>query len=129
MRDIKKLVEAHLHVWAVSDPRERGEQIARVYTENVTVVEPDGIVHGREALNVRIGRLQEHFSGLEFSVTGPIQHHHDYAMYQWNQPTEIRPEDVTGWDVLHFDGDLIDTAVMFISGFDLLEVPGHDVSQ
>ncbi|MFD8001779.1 nuclear transport factor 2 family protein [Streptomyces mirabilis] len=128
MHNITKLVEAHLHAWAVSDPHQRAEHIARIYTEDVTVVEPDGIVHGTDALNARIGRLQEHFSGLEFSVNGSIQHHHDYAMYQWTQPTDTRLEDVIGWDVLHFDGDLIDRAVMFIPGFDLLDVPGHDVS-
>ncbi|AEY85391.1 isomerase [Streptomyces hygroscopicus subsp. jinggangensis 5008] len=127
MRDVRKLVDSHLHAWSVTDPVERAEQIARIYTENVTVVEPDGVVHGREALNARITRLQEHFAGLEFSVTTPIEYHHDYAMYQWAQPTETRPEDVVGWDVLHFEGDLIDRAVMFIPGFDALNVPGHEM--
>lgn len=50
-------------------------------------------------------------------------------MYQWNQPTETRAEDVIGCDVLHFDGDLIDSAVMFIPGFEALNVPGHDGPQ
>lgn len=126
MRDIKKLVDDHLSVWAVTDPQERAGRIAAIYTEDVTVVEPDGIVRGRDALNSRIGLLQEHFAGLVFSLATPIEHHHDYAMYQWNQPTETRTEDVTGWDVLHFDGDLIDHAVMFIPGFGDLNVPaGH----
>ena len=128
MRDIKELVDNHLNTWTISDPHERAEQIAKVYTEDVTVVEPDQIVRGRDALNARIGLLQEHFAGLEFSVVGPIEHHHDYAMYQWNQPTATRPEPVTGWDVLHFDGDLIDNAVMFIPGFELLESPDQEAS-
>jgi hypothetical protein len=125
MFDVQKLVQAHLGAWAVTDPDERAAEIARVYTEGVTVVEPDGIVRGRNALNARIGLLQVHFSGLEFTVNSPILHHHDYVMYEWTQPTAIRSESVTGWDVLHFSGNLIDHAVMFIPGFDQLGVPGH----
>jgi hypothetical protein len=127
VRDVEKLVKAHLNVWAVADPSERAAEIARVYTQDVSVVEPDGVVRGRAALNERITQLQEHFSGLEFSVSGPIHHHHDYAMYEWRQPTAIQAEDVTGWDVLHFDDGLIDQAVMFIPGFDELGVPGQPV--
>jgi hypothetical protein len=126
MRDIEKLVQEHLSAWAIPDPHERARHIEQVYAENVTIVEPDGVVRGRDALNARIGQLQEHFSGLEFSVIGSIEYHHDYAMYQWKQPTATRPRDVMGWDVLHFDGDVIDQAVMFIPEFDLLSVPGHN---
>jgi hypothetical protein len=128
MGDIGKLVQEHLNAWAIPDPDQRARHIEQVYAENVTIVEPDGVVHGRDALNARIGQLQEHFSGLEFAVIGSIEHHHDYAMYQWRQPAATRPDDVIGWDVLHFDGDVIDQAVMFIPGFDLLRVPGHNVT-
>jgi hypothetical protein len=125
LRDVDKLVKAHLNIWAVTDSRERAAGIERVYTVDVTIIEPDGVVRGRAALNERITQLQQHFSGLEFSVNGSIQYHHDYAMYEWQQPTAIQAEDVTGWDVLHFEGDLIDQAVMFIPGFDDLGVPAN----
>ncbi|MFD7446633.1 nuclear transport factor 2 family protein [Streptomyces sp. NPDC059909] len=125
MRDVSKLVESHLNVWAISDPADRAAELARIYTADVTIVEPDGIVVGRDALNARIGKLQEHFGGLVFNVSGSIEHHNDYAMYAWHQPVANRAEDVFGWDVLHFDGDLIDRAVMFIPGFADLDVPGH----
>jgi hypothetical protein len=125
MGNVEKLVHTHLKVWEASDADERAEQIRRVYTQDVTIVEPDGIIYGWAALNKRIGSLQQHFSGLQFVVDGPIQHHHDYAMYQWRQPTAIQSDDVFGWDVLHFQDDLIDQAVMFIPAFDLLKVPGH----
>jgi SnoaL-like domain len=125
MRDVEKIVTSHLNVWTVSDPDERAAEIGRVYTDDVTVVEPDGVVHGRAALNKRIGVLQQHFSGLEFLVNGSIHHHHDYAMYEWRQPTAIQSDDIVGWDVLHIRDGLIDQAVMFIPGFDALSVPGH----
>jgi hypothetical protein len=125
MGNVEKIVQSHLRVWEVSDADERAAQIRRVYTQNVTIVEPDGVVYGWAALHKRIGLLQQHFSGLQFSVNGPIHHHHDFAMYEWRQPTAIRSDDIFGWDVLHFQDDLIDQAVMFIPGFDLLNVPGH----
>jgi hypothetical protein len=66
---------------------------------------------GREALNTRIGQLQEHFGGLSFIVNGSIEHHNGYAFYQWAQPATAKSDEVLGWDVLHFDGDVIDRAV------------------
>ena len=46
-------------------------------------------------------------------------------MHEWKQPTAIQPGDVKGWDVLHFEDDLIDQAVMYIPGFVDLNIPGH----
>ncbi|MEV0066228.1 MULTISPECIES: hypothetical protein [unclassified Amycolatopsis] len=34
-----------------------------------------------------------------------------------------RTEPITGWDVLTFEGELITRVVMFIPGFDDLEIP------
>lgn len=56
-------------------------------------------------------------------MNGSIEHHNGYAFYQWAQPATEKSDEVLGWDVLHFDGDLIDRAVMFIPGFDKLNVP------
>jgi hypothetical protein len=127
MNDVTKLVEAHLALWAITDSYDRAAQIAQSYTADVNVVEPDGLVVGREALNTRIGQLQEHFGGLSFTVNGSIEHHNGYASYQWTQPATAKSDEVLGWDVLHFDGDLIDCLVMFIPGYDKLTVPGHTV--
>lgn len=127
MNDVTKLVEAHLALWATTDSDDRTAQIAQSYTPDVYVVEPDGVLVGREALNTRIGRLQEHFGGLSFVVNGAVEHHNGYASYQWVQPATAKSDEVRGWDVLHFDGDLIDRLVMFIPGFDKLNVPGHAV--
>jgi hypothetical protein len=85
------------------------------------------IVVGREALNTRIKHLQEHFGELSFIVNGSIEHHNGYASYQWAQPATAKSDEVHGWDVLHFDGDLIDCLVMFIPGYEKLNVPGHTV--
>lgn len=124
MDNVTKLVKDHLALWAVTDSDDRAARIARCYTPEVRVVEPDRVVVGREALDTRIDQLQKHFGGLSFVVTGSIEHHHGYASYQWVQPATAKSGEVLGWDVLHFDGDLIDCAVMFIPGFDELDVPG-----
>jgi hypothetical protein len=127
MNDVTKLVEAHLALWAITDSNDRAAQIAQSYTPDANVVEPDGVVVGREALNTRIGQLQEHFGGLSFIVNGSIEHHNGYASYLWAQPATAKSDEVRGWDVLHFDGDLIDCVVMFIPDYDKLSVPGHTV--
>ncbi|MET7992054.1 nuclear transport factor 2 family protein [Amycolatopsis sp. NPDC005232] len=123
MEDVDQLVEGHLAAWMIADTPERGAALGRVYTEDVTVVEPDRVLRGREALNERITELHRLFGGLEFTVLGSIQRNQDYALYQWSQPVPGRTEPITGWDVLTFEGELITHVVMFIPGFDDLEIP------
>jgi hypothetical protein len=127
LNDVTKLVEAHLALWAITDSNDRAARIAQSYTPDVNVVEPDGVVVGREALNTRIKHLQGHFGELSFIVNGSIEHHNGYASYHWAQPATAKSDEVLGWDVLHFDGGLIDCLVMFIPGYEKLNVPGHTV--
>jgi hypothetical protein len=53
------------------------------------------------------------FAGRACSVVGAIERH-DYAMFEWHQPTATGSPESPDWAVLHFDGDLIDHAIMFI---------------
>lgn len=79
MRDVEKLVLNHLNAWTITDATERASALETIYSEDVQIIEPDGIIRGRRDLNDRIRQLQEHFAGLAFSIKGGIEAHHDYA--------------------------------------------------
>jgi hypothetical protein len=122
--DILAQIEGHLNVWQLEDVENRTAEISRVYTDKIEIVEPDGVIRGRAELNRRIGQLQDHFGGLSFAVSGPPIAHNGYALYRWQQhDARDGSHTADGWDVLHFKGDRIDRVVMFISGFESLNVP------
>ncbi|MEW2505833.1 MULTISPECIES: nuclear transport factor 2 family protein [unclassified Amycolatopsis] len=123
MDDVERRVKGHLDAWMIADARERAAALGRVYTDDVTVVEPDRVLRGREVLNERITELHRLFGGLEFTVLGPIERNQDYVLYRWSQPVPGRAEPVTGWDVLTFQGERITHVVMFIPAFEDLEIP------
>ena len=125
MTDILAQVESHLRIWELADPTQRAAEIERIYAPDVEIVEPDGVIHGRDQLNNRIDQLQRHFGGMSFMVSGAVTAHNGYAFYRWDQADAQGEHTTHGWDVLHFDGDRIDRAVMFIPGFDSLDVPSH----
>ena len=62
---------------------------------------------------------------MSFTISGPVMTHNGYAFYPWDQQDRHGQHIAHGWDILHFDGDHIDLAVMFIADFDSLQVPGH----
>jgi hypothetical protein len=125
MTDILSQVESHLAIWELGNATERAAEIDRIYTPNVEIIEPDGVIHGRAELNHRIGQLQDHFGGMSFTISGPVMSHNGYAFYPWDQQDRHGQHIANGWDILHFDGEHIDHAVMFIADFDSLQVPGH----
>jgi hypothetical protein len=125
MTDVLPQVESHLKIWELGDAAQRAAEIDRIYTPDVEITEPDGVIHGRAELNSRIGQLQDHFGGMSFMISGPVMSHNGYAFYPWDQQDRHGQHIAHGWDVLHFDSDHIDRAVMFIADFDSLQVPGH----
>ena len=126
MTDILAQVESHLTIWGLADAEQRAAEIDRIYTPDVEVIGPEGTVQGRTELNRHVGRLQDHFGGMSFVISSEVLAHNGYAFYAWDQQDEQGKRTANGWDVLQFDGDHIGRVVMFIAGFDLLQVPKHD---
>jgi Iron-binding zinc finger CDGSH type len=90
MTDILSQVESHLAIWELGQATQRAAEIDRIYTPNVEIIEPDGVIHGRAELNRRIGQLQDHFGGMSFTISGPVMTHNGYAFYQPDVPATIR---------------------------------------
>jgi hypothetical protein len=60
MPDTKELLEINLHeVFGERDPEKRRAAIERAYAEDVSFVDPEGEVVGRQALNDRAQKLLE----------------------------------------------------------------------
>jgi hypothetical protein len=60
MTDAKQLLHNNLHeVFAERDPERRWAAIERTYSEDVTFIDPEGEVVGRQALNGRAKQILE----------------------------------------------------------------------
>lgn len=66
------LMEANLlAVFDQRDPKLRAEAIATTYSDDVQWTDDEGVVTGRDELNVKAAELQEKLQGLHFVKAGP----------------------------------------------------------
>jgi hypothetical protein len=59
-----------LGVFDERDPSKRATAVEDTYAEDVIWFEPDGVIHGRTALNARASELQTQSPGFHFSADG-----------------------------------------------------------
>jgi hypothetical protein len=97
---IRELMLANLFaVFNERDPESRLEAIARNYTEDVTWSDPDGTIHGHEALNEQAQRLLDRMPDFVFSAAGPVHVSRDLGVLAFNLGAPEQPPAVSGVDV------------------------------
>ena len=85
MRDAKELLHSNLHeVFAERDPERRRAAIERTYTEDVTFIDPDREVAGRQALSDQAQKLLDGApADFVFEEDGPRYVGTDTAALAW----------------------------------------------
>jgi hypothetical protein len=85
MTDAMQLLHQNLHeVFAERDPERRRDAIERTYSENVTFIDPEGEVRGRQALNDGAQKLLDGApSNFVFEEDGPPYVGPDIAALAW----------------------------------------------
>jgi hypothetical protein len=105
---IEELMHANLiEVFGERDPALRRAAIERTYTEDVVFLDPDEVVEGHDALDVKAGRLLEGAPGFVFSPAGPIYVNHDMGYLAWNLGPEGQDPVVRGLDACFVRDGLI----------------------
>jgi hypothetical protein len=105
---IEELMHANLiEVFGERDPALRRAAIERTYTEDVVFLDPDEVVEGHDALDVKAGRLLEGTPGFVFSPAGPIYVNHDMGYLAWNLGPEGQDPVVRGLDACFVRDGLI----------------------
>ncbi len=111
MSDRTELVQRYLAAWNATVPAERDALIAETFTENAGYTDPMGSVRGHAALAATIAAVQEQFVGLEFTLGGPVDAHHELVRFTWHLGRPGGEPLVVGFDVAEVAGDGRITAV------------------
>ncbi|MEV1177398.1 nuclear transport factor 2 family protein [Nonomuraea sp. NPDC049784] len=112
---INDLIGKYLDIWNERDAAVRDILIKAVLTDDSVYSDPDYAgLRGHTELSEAIGRAQENFGDLVFSLGTLIGAHHDTALFTWRlgAPGSDTPV-ATGYDVVEFEGDHIRRMVGF----------------
>ena len=99
--NIQELVARYLETWNETDPAARRKAIDELWAEDGVYTDPMAVAAGRDAIDATIAAVQGQFSGLAFTLAGPVDAHHDIARFTWSLGDEL----VIGFDVLVLDDD------------------------
>jgi hypothetical protein len=80
---VPSIVDPYLRAWNEPDPAARQALLAAVWDETGTYTDPTAHVEGRAALDAHIGRFLAANPGALFTLTAPIDHHHQSVRFFW----------------------------------------------
>src|SRR6478752_9733788 len=107
--DFNGILQANLkRVFSERDAVKRRAAIRELYASDAVLYEPDDIATGHDAIahavDALLTRLPPNFV---FTSIGPAVGHHGLARLRWRGGPPQGPVAVTGMDVVHVDGGLI----------------------
>jgi hypothetical protein len=97
---IESIVAAHLEAWNAPAGQARQESIAKVYTADVFVGDPDTRLTGHAGMDQAITATQALLGGMAITRSGPLQQAQDLVTYPWTVGAEGAPTVASGRDVL-----------------------------
>ena len=102
---MQEIVEKYLASWNETDPGRRRALIDHVWAADGSYTDPLADLRGRAEIDAAVASVQQQFPGLEFTLAGPVDAHHNQARFTWNLgPADGEPV-VVGFDVAVLDGD------------------------
>ena len=118
MTTIEQLMHATLHeVFGERDDQRRRAAIARVYATDVRFADADGVVTGRDALDVKARGILAGAPGFVFTTDGPARVVQDLGYQAWGFGPQGQPPVVRGADIALVAGGLITSLhTMLITG-------------
>lgn len=116
-----QLFAKHFAAWTSADVQRRQELIEEVYTPDLEVVDAYFALTGREHLSPFIDNLQRKFPGCQFSLTRPLEHHHDITRAFWQLGLPGQAPVSTGQDVLLTKGGRVHKLYVFIDGVNVIQ--------
>jgi hypothetical protein len=112
------LIARHLEVWMTPDRDARATAMEGIYTENITVMEPDRVFVGRDALNDYIGVVQRQAPPLSGLILSHAQNR-EFIHWAWDFAFP-GGKSALGSEILQCDGDLIEKVVIFSTDMDVV---------
>jgi hypothetical protein len=124
--NVQTLVDRYIATWNETDPHRRRALIADVYTDTAGYTDPLVAVRGRDAIDQFVAAAQAQFAGLQFSLGGGVDAHHDQARFTWHLGAPGADEPVViGFDVAVFDDGRVQEVYGFIDKAPSPAAPGE----
>ena len=114
--DFNGLLQANLkRVFGERDAEKRKAVIRELYAPDAVLYEPDDIATGHEAIAHAVDALLTSLPpSFVFTAIGPAVGHHGVGRLRWSGGPPQGPVAVTGTDVVHVEGGLIQSLHVFI---------------
>ena len=114
--DYNGLMQANLtRVFGERDADRRLVAIRELYAGDAVLYEPDASATGQAAINHSVSKLLSSLPPtFAFTATGPAVGHHGVGRLRWQSGPLNGPVAVTGIDVAHFHGNLIQSLFVFL---------------
>lgn len=105
------VIARYVDVWNERDADARLALMKSALTEDALYIDPENAgLRGHVELSEEIGRAQQRFGDLEFTLEAVLGVHHDQALFVWRLGTVV-----TGYDAVEFAGDRIRRVVGFFT--------------
>jgi len=101
------LAQRCIEIWNETDPARRRAAIDKLYTEDGAYSDPLGAVTGRAGIDGFIAGVQRQFPGIQFTLAGAVDAHHDQARFVWHAGAPGGDPAAIGFDVMIVAGDRI----------------------
>ncbi|MGW1543051.1 hypothetical protein ACWCPM_22895 [Streptomyces sp. NPDC002309] len=111
------LIAKHLEIWMIPDATARAKAMEDIYTEDITVMEPEDVFVGREVISDYIDIVQRKAPPLSARLVSHSQNK-EYIHWSWNFGFPGN-KTALGSEVLHLKGDLIEKIVIFSDDTDI----------
>lgn len=101
--EILSLVEGHLAIWNEKDLKKREALMAKIYADDIEMVDSHFIAVGHKEINGFVEGLQQKSPQSRFSHVKAIDINHNIARLFWQNGTPEKPDAVTGMDLFVFE--------------------------
>ena len=114
--DYERLMQANLErVFGERDAGRRLAAIRELYGADAALYEPHASATGHAAIDGAVTALLSNLPpSFAFTAIGPAVGHHSVGRLRWQSGPSNGPAAVTGTDVAHFQGGLIQTLHVFL---------------
>ena len=100
---MQEIIERYLAAWNETDPARRRSLVDALWAEDGSYTDPLADVRGPDAIAGLIGAAQQQFSGLVFTLGGPVDANHNQARFSWHLGPAGGEPVVIGFDVVVLD--------------------------
>jgi hypothetical protein len=115
MHDVESIVRRYIDAWNETEPARRRAVVAEIFAEDASYTDPLVSIIGYDAIDQFIAGAQAQFAGLQFSLAGRVDAHHDQARFTWHLGAPGEPDPLAiGFDVAILDHGRIRSVYGFL---------------